>query len=191
MPHRLTKRFLLGFFSHWINWIVSNENFCTIVKLLLALGKGYYIFYFPVRLMWFVLKRVQNKVLWSHDHREYTSPKLHDVSVNDLLPYFQMPLGMHHIPPKLYSLPLSYLHSLYTTCLKTSNTDPYSTLYKLTAIILNIGQHRLLKPVTIFGNEKENRPFLPLFFGNKCLDAINVGNILHHKSVKVMVPPCF
>ena len=62
----------------------------------------------------------------SHGHRQYTSPKLYDVSINDLLPYFQIPIGMPHIRTKLYSLPLSKLHSLYTTCLKTSTTDPYS-----------------------------------------------------------------
>ena len=55
----------------------------------------------------------------SHDHRRYTSPKLHDVSINGLLSYVQKPLGMHHIRTKCYSLPLSKLHSLYTTCLKT------------------------------------------------------------------------
>jgi hypothetical protein len=79
------------------------------------------------------------------------------------------------------------LHSLYTTCLKRSATDYYSTLYKLTTIKLDIGQHRLCKPVTIRGNGKKNRPFLPIFFANKDLDAINLGNILHHISVKTMV----
>lgn len=47
---------------------------------------------------------------------------------------------------------------------KTSTTDPYCTLYKRTASILDNGQHSLLKPMTIFGNEKENRSFLPHFF---------------------------
>jgi hypothetical protein len=44
--------------------------------------------------------------------------------------------------------------------------------------------------VTIRGNEKENKPFPP-FFSYKDLDAINLGNIQHHESVKVMVPPLF
>jgi hypothetical protein len=39
--------------------------------------------------------------------------------------------------------------------------------------------------------ENENRPFLPPFFANKGLAGINLGNILHHKSVKAMVPPYF
>jgi hypothetical protein len=34
-------------------------------------------------------------------------------------------------------------------------------------------------------------PFLPLFFANKGLDAITLVNILHHKSVRAMVPPYF
>jgi hypothetical protein len=50
---------------------------------------------------------------WSHGHRQYTSPKLHDVSINGLLSYVQKPLGMHHIQTKLYSFPFSKLHSLY------------------------------------------------------------------------------
>jgi len=125
----------------------------------------------------------------SHCHRQYTSPKLHDVSINGPLPYVQIPLGMNNIRTKLHPLPLSKLHSLYATCLKTSTSDPYSTLYKLAAIMLDIGQHRLFKPVTIRGNEMENIPFFPLVFANIGLAAINLGNILHHKSIKAMVPP--
>ena len=48
----------------------------------------------------------------SHGHRHCTSPTLHDVSINDLLPFIQKPLGIHHIRTKLYSLPLSKLHSV-------------------------------------------------------------------------------
>jgi len=49
----------------------------------------------------------------SHGHRHYTSPILHDVSLNDLLPFMQKPLGMHHISSKLFSLPLSELHTTH------------------------------------------------------------------------------
>ena len=114
----------------------------------------------------------------NHGHRQYTSHKLHDVSINDLIPYSHKPLGMHHIRTKLYSLPLSQLHSLYTTGLKTSTTDLYSTLCKHIDIILDIGQHRHFKSVTILGNKKENMPFLQLFSANKGLDIMNLGNIL-------------
>jgi hypothetical protein len=51
-----------------------------------------------------------------HGHRHYTSPMFHDVSLNDLLPFMQKPLGIHHIRSKLFSLPLSKLHALYNSC---------------------------------------------------------------------------
>jgi hypothetical protein len=58
-----------------------------------------------------------------HDRRQYTSPKLHDIFINGLLPYVKKPLGMRYIRAKLYSLPLSKLHSLHTTY----NTGIWST----------------------------------------------------------------
>ena len=53
----------------------------------------------------------------SHGHRYYTSPIFHDVSLNDLLPFMQKPLGMHLIRSKLFSLLLSKLHALFNSCL--------------------------------------------------------------------------
>jgi len=80
----------------------------------------------------------------SHGHRLYTSPQIHDISINGLLPSpcVQKPLEMHHIRTKLYSLPFSKLNSLFSiyNLPKNSTTDHVSTLYKLTAIILNIGR---------------------------------------------------
>ena len=40
----------------------------------------------------------------SHGHRQYTSPQLHDVSINDPLSYVQNPLGMPHIRTELLTL---------------------------------------------------------------------------------------
>ena len=57
----------------------------------------------------------------SHGHHQDISPKLHDASINGLLSYVQIPVGIHHILTELYSLSLSKLHSLYTTCLKNFN----------------------------------------------------------------------
>ena len=74
----------------------------------------------------------------NHGHRHYTSPILHGVSLNDLLPFMQKPLGMHHIRSKLFSLPLSKLHALYNSCLENHVTNPNSNEYKLTAIVLDI-----------------------------------------------------
>ena len=92
---------------------------------------------------------------------------------------------------KLFSLPLSKLHSLYNSCLENHVTNPNSNEYKLTAIVLDIGSHRLFKPVGIKKDEMDKRFFLKLSFANKGLDGINLGNILHHKLVKCKIPPYF
>jgi hypothetical protein len=89
----------------------------------------------------------------SHVHRHYTSPILHDASLNDLLPFMQKPLGMDHIRSKLFSLPLSKLHALYNSCLVNNVTNPNSNEYKLTAIVLDIADHRFFKPVGINKDE--------------------------------------
>jgi hypothetical protein len=70
-------------------------------------------------------------------------------------------------------------------------TNPSSNEYKLTAIVLDIVGHRLFKPVGIKKDEIDKRPFLKLSFANKGLDGINLGNILHHKSVKCKIPPYY
>ena len=103
----------------------------------------------------------------------------------------QKPLGMHHIHSKLFSLPLSKLHTLYNSCLVSNVINPNSNEYKLTAIVLDIAGHRLFKPVGIKKDEIDKRSFLKLSFANKGLDGINLGNILHHKSVKSKIPPYF
>jgi hypothetical protein len=63
--------------------------------------------------------------------------------------------------------------------------------YKLTAIVLDITGHRFSKPVGIKIIEIDKRSFLKLSFANNGLDGINLGNILHHKSVKSKIPPYF
>jgi len=128
----------------------------------------------------------------SHGHRHYTSPIFHDVSLNDLLPFRQKLLGIHHIRSKLCSLPLSKLHALYNSCLVNNVTNPKSNECKLTAIVLDIASHRLFKLVGIKKNEIDKRSFLKLSFANKGLDVINLDNILyHHKSVKSKILPYY
>ena len=90
---------------------------------------------------------------------------------------------MHHIRTKLFSRPLSKLNPLYKTSLKTTFLDSYSNKYKLVSIILRTNSTSLFKFVTLQGNKKETNSFLSLSVPDKCLDAINLGNILHHISL--------
>ena len=113
----------------------------------------------------------------SHGTRHRNPSTIHDVTINDLLPFVQKPLGIHHIRTKLFSLPLSKLHSIYKDCLDKTVTDSNTPLYKLVAIVLDIGHNRLFKAAQIHQVPQESRPFLSLPFVNKGIDAINLGNI--------------
>jgi hypothetical protein len=75
--------------------------------------------------------------------------------------------------------------------LKNHITNPNSNEYKLTAIAMDIANHRLFNYVGIKKYEIDTRSFLQLSFANNGIDAINLGNILHHKSVIYKIPPYF
>jgi hypothetical protein len=70
-------------------------------------------------------------------------------------------------------------------------TNPKLNEYKLTAIVLDIAGHKLITCVGIKKDERDKPSFQKLSFANKGLDGINLGNILHHKSVKSKIPPYF
>ena len=51
--------------------------------------------------------------------------------------------------------------------------------------------YKLFQPVTSTANNEEKRSFFKVEFANKGLDAINISNIFHHKSVQDKIPPYF
>ena len=64
--------------------------------------------------------------------------------------------------------------------------------YKLVAIILDVAEFRLYKPVqTVSPEETPTRDFLKLDFRNKCLDSVYISNILNHKRVTTTIPAYF
>ena len=73
---------------------------------------------------------------------------------------------------------------------RSRKTASCHTYLPLNNIILDIGHHRLYKPVNSISTE-EKRSFLNVKFANKGLDAINLSNILNTKDVKSKVPPYF
>jgi len=58
-------------------------------------------------------------------------------------------------------------------------------------IILDVAHHRLYKPILTNSYTPEKRKIWNLHFANKGLDAINIANIFHHKSVQANVPVYF
>ena len=56
---------------------------------------------------------------------------------------------------------------------------------------MDIASHRLLNFVGIKKDKMNTRSFLQLSCANKGIDAINLGNVLHHKLVIYKIPPNF
>ena len=128
----------------------------------------------------------------SHGSRKYNKPEIHNVSFDDLLPFVNRQLGLHHIRTKLYSLPLKKLHELYESARSVVFTDAGSPEYRLNGIILDVSNNRLFKVVkTNEHSDPSNRPFLKVKFANKGIDALNLSNILNQKSVQSQIPPYF
>ena len=128
----------------------------------------------------------------SHGIRKYNRPNIHDVSFDSLLPLMQEPLGLHHIRTKLFSIPLGSLNILRQNCMKNFSPIQGSPSYRLSAIIMDISNSRLFKPVTIGDDEApDTRKFIKVHFANKGIDAIKIGNILKHKNVREKIPQYF
>ena len=120
----------------------------------------------------------------------YNTPEIHNVSFDDLLPFVNLQLGLHHIRTRLYSLPLKTLHVLYESTLTLHFTDVGSPEHRLQGNILDISSNRLFKAVRVDDSiETKNRPFLKIKFANKGIDALNLSNILNQKSVQSNIPP--
>ena len=56
---------------------------------------------------------------------------------------------------------------------------------------MDIANHRLFKPVSTTSKNEEKRYFLKVEFANKGLDAVNISNIFHQKSVQKTIPDYF
>ena len=133
----------------------------------------------------------------SHGHRHYHRPQLttsssnvHD-RFNEMLPFLQKPLGLHHIRTSLFALSIRDLRRLQAYALGLPLTDPNTRQYRLVSIIADIALYRLYKPVCTGPLTDENRHFMHIPFANKGIDAINVSNILHNKKVTSTIPSYF
>ena len=89
-------------------------------------------------------------------------------------------MGIHHIRRKQFSPSLPKLHSLYNSCMENHATNPNSNEYYITAMILDIQT-----------DEVDESSFLRIALANQVIDALNIGNIFHHKSVKYRIPAYF
>ena len=112
-------------------------------------------------------------------------------SLVDLVDVIVKPEGVHKINTKLFSVSLPQLCCLQELALESTNFDYSSAEYRVTAIILNIANYRLFKPVRSDVSAEKPKHFMKITFLNKAVDAINLPALLRSTSVTDKIPVYF
>ena len=108
----------------------------------------------------------------------------------DLVDMIEKPEGVHKINIKLFYISFPQLHGLQELALE-SNFDYSSAEYRVTAIILDIVNNRLFRPVRSDVPAEKPKHFMKIKFFNKAVDAINLPALLQSTSVTHKIPVYF
>ena len=123
----------------------------------------------------------------SHGKRHYNKrAPPPDVAMNtlaDLVDMIEKPQGVHKINTKLFSVSFPQLRGLQKLALESTNFDYSSDEYRLTAMILDIANYRLFRPVRSDVPAEKPKHFMIIKFLNKAFDAINLPALLRSTSV--------
>ena len=92
----------------------------------------------------------------------------------DRVDMIEKPEGVHNINTKLFSISFPQLRSLRKLILELTNYDCSSAEYRVTAVILDITNYKLFKPVRSDVRMEKPKHFMKITFLNKGVDAINL-----------------
>ena len=109
----------------------------------------------------------------------------------DLVDMTEKPEGVHKINTKLFSISFPQFHCLQELALESTTFEHSSAEYRVTAIILNIANYRLFRPVRSDVPVEKRKHFMKIKFLNKAVDAINLPALLRSKSVTDKIPVYF
>ena len=96
----------------------------------------------------------------------------------DLVDIIDQPEGVHKINNILFLVSFRQLRVLQELALESANYDFSSTEYRAAAIILDIANYRLFKPVRSDVPVDTPKNFMKIKFMNKAIGAINLLAIL-------------
>ena len=123
----------------------------------------------------------------SHGKRHYNKrtpqPDATTSTLVDLVDMIEKPEGVHNINTKLFSISFPHLRSLQKLALESTNFDYSSAEYRVIAIILDIANYRLFRPVRSDVPAEKPKHFMKIKFFNKAVDAINLPALLRSTSV--------
>ena len=108
----------------------------------------------------------------------------------DLVDMIEKPEGVHKINTRLFSISFPQLRHLQELALESKNFDYSSAEYRVTAIILDIANYRLFRPVRSDVPGEKRKHFMKIKFLNNAIDAINRA-LLRSTSVTNKIPVYF
>ena len=109
----------------------------------------------------------------------------------DLVDMIEKPEGVHKINTKLFSISFPQFRGLQELALESTNFDYSSAEHRVTAIILDIANYRLFRPVRSDILVEKPKHFIKIKFLNKAVDAINLPALLQSTSVIDKIPIYF
>ena len=98
---------------------------------------------------------------------------------------------VYKINTKLFSISFPQLRCLQELALESTNFDYSSAEYRVIAIILDIANFRLFRPVRSDVPAEKPKHFMKIKFLNKAVDAINLPALLRSTSVTNKIPVYF
>ena len=131
----------------------------------------------------------------SHGKRHYNKrapqPDVAMSTVVDLVDMIEKPEGVDKINTKLFSTSFPQLRGLQELALESTNFDYSSAEYRVTAIVLDIANYRLFRPVRSDVPAEKPKHFMKIKYLNKAVDAINLPAHLRSTSVADKIPGYF
>ena len=111
--------------------------------------------------------------------------------VVDLVDMIEKPEGVHKINTKLFSISFPQLRHLQELALESTNFEYSSAEYRVTAIILDIANYSLFRPVRSDVPAEKPKHFMKIKFLNKAVNAINLPPLLRSTSMTDKIPVYF
>ena len=123
-----------------------------------------------------------------HYHKRAPQPDATMSTLVDLVDMTEKPEGVHKINTKLFSISFPQPHHLQELALESTNFDYSSAEYRVTAIILDIANYRLFRPVRSDVPAVKPKHFMKIKFLNKAVNVINLPALLQSTSVTDKIP---
>ena len=121
---------------------------------------------------------VKRHCLFIYYNKRAPQPDVALSTLVDLVKMTEKPEGVHEINAKLFSISLPQLRALQEIALESTNFDYSFAEYKVTAIMLDIANYRLFRPVRSNVPAEKPKHFMKIKFLNKAVDAINLPALL-------------